>query len=148
MKAKEARKLAEKNAPIIAKKQKDFAAKKAAKAKAKKLAEGKKWRRDFAAVVKGDIIRAVERGKSSCTVIICDPPSPYGYRSLDAYKEYFEFKNDLNLIMRGLRKDGFEVGVTSRSYEVDDTAAYMNSGGECGSEEPYWTTDIVLEINW
>lgn len=30
---------------------------------------------------------------------------------------------------------------------VDDTAAYLNSGGECGCSEPYASTKVLLRVS-
>ena len=142
MKAAEARRIAEKQAPIVKREQRDFEARQAAEKKAKEHAKRKKWREEFEASVRQSIEYAVKYGKTETSVAIDN------YSSLDAYEELFEFKDDMKLVIQHLKRDGYTVVLTTHSYEVDDTAAYMNSGGECGSSEPYWTTDVVLKVSW
>ena len=54
----------------------------------------------------------------------------------------------LRTLLRELAADGYKTAVEGVSTEHDDSAAYLNSGGECGSEEPYWTQDTVLKVAW
>ncbi len=55
---------------------------------------------------------------------------------------------EIKAVMAKLRRDGYRVAIEDRLVEHDTSAAYMNSGGECGSETPWWTRDTVLVITW
>jgi hypothetical protein len=66
----------------------------------------------------------------------------------EGYLKYAPWGKYVKLVLAKLRRDGYKCVVTGESTEHDDSAAYMNSGGECGSETPYWTRDTVLTISW
>lgn len=59
-----------------------------------------------------------------------------------------KYKKEIKRIVEKLRRDGFTVVVEGRQIEHDESVAYLNSGGECGSETPYYTDDTVLEVSW
>ena len=50
--------------------------------------------------------------------------------------------------MRRLRRDGYKAEIEYTAREIDDTGAYLNSGGECGSDKPYWVDEIRLVVSW
>lgn len=74
----------------------------------------------------------------------------YGYRKAwgEGYLKYAAWGKYVKLALAKLRRDGFKCEVVSESVEHDESAAYMNSGGECGSEKPYWTQNTALKISW
>jgi hypothetical protein len=148
MKAADARKLAEKNAPIVAKQQREFKARQAAQKKAKERAERKVWRETFERDVRANIRYAVEDGETEILKPIYVGDSRTTYSSFKVYEQLFEYKSDMKLVIRHLKKDGYEAKLGTHSYKVDDRVAYINSGGECGSERVYWTTDVVLKVSW
>jgi len=71
----------------------------------------------------------------------------------EIYGEEAYFKNavsarEIKLVLRHLERDGFKVAVTGEVVRHDDSAAYLNSGGECGSDRPYNTRNTVLTVTW
>jgi hypothetical protein len=150
MKAAEARTQAKINAPIIAKRKLDFEAQEAARKKAIEHAKRKAWRVKFEEHVRHDIENAVKVGETEClSAIYSTFEYPWHtYSDFKQYETFFEYKEDVKLVQRKLKKDGYTTELERNSYEVDDRAAYLNSGGECGSEETYWTADIVLKVSW
>ena len=84
MKATEARKLAEENAPIVACAERAAKAKQAAEKKALEHTKRKKWREDFEAEVHANINYAVRNGKTECRIGI------QNYSSLKSYENLFE----------------------------------------------------------
>jgi len=51
-------------------------------------------------------------------------------------------------VRQELEKDGYKVKIIDEHTEHDTSSAYLNSGGECGSETPYYTHDTLFEISW
>ena len=66
----------------------------------------------------------------------------------EGYLKYAPWGKYVKLVIAKLRRDGYKCFVTGESTCHDDSAAYMNSGGECGSETPYYTRDTFLKITW
>lgn len=66
----------------------------------------------------------------------------------EGYLKYAPWGKYVKLVLAKLRRDGYTCVITGDSVEHDESAAYMNSGGECGSETPYWTRDTILTISW
>jgi hypothetical protein len=66
----------------------------------------------------------------------------------EGYLKYAPWGKYVKLVLAKLRRDGYKCVVTGENIEHDDSAAYLNSGGECGSETPYWTRDTILTITW
>jgi hypothetical protein len=66
----------------------------------------------------------------------------------EGYLKHAAWGKYVKLVLAKLRRDGFKCGVVGESTQHDDSAAYMNSGGECGSETPYYTRDTILKISW
>lgn len=64
------------------------------------------------------------------------------------YLQGEEYKETLNKIKKELEKNGFSVDIGNHGRMVDTTAAYMNSGGECGRSEPYWTKIFSIIVSW
>jgi hypothetical protein len=64
------------------------------------------------------------------------------------YLKYAPWGKYVKIVLAKLRRDGFKCEVTDRNTHHDDSAAYLNSGGECGSETPYTTRDTILTIKW
>lgn len=58
------------------------------------------------------------------------------------------YGKEVKLAIANLRHDGYKIALETRRVEHDESAAYMNSGGECGSETPYHTDDNILVIKW
>lgn len=66
----------------------------------------------------------------------------------EGYLKYAPWGKYVKLVLTHLRRDGFKCEVKGESTHHDDSAAYLNSGGECGSETPYYTQDTILTISW
>lgn len=64
------------------------------------------------------------------------------------YLKYAAWGKYVKQVLTRLRRDGYICVVEGVQTDHDDSAAYMNSGGECGSERSYWTRDTVLRISW
>lgn len=66
----------------------------------------------------------------------------------EGYLKHAPWGKYVKLVIAKLRRDGYNCVVTGENTHHDDSAAYLNSGGECGSETPYYTRDTVLTISW
>jgi hypothetical protein len=66
----------------------------------------------------------------------------------EGYLKYAAWGKYVKLVLTKLRRDGYKCTIEGENVEHDDSAAYMNSGGECGSETPYWTRNTILTIKW
>jgi len=66
----------------------------------------------------------------------------------EGYLKYAAWGKYVKLVLTRLRRDGYKCVVTGENVEHDDSAAYLNSGGECGSEDTYYTRDTILTIKW
>lgn len=64
------------------------------------------------------------------------------------YLKYAPWGKYVKTVLAKLRRDGYKCEVTDKNTHHDDSAAYLNSGGECGSETPYYTRDTILTISW
>jgi hypothetical protein len=64
------------------------------------------------------------------------------------YLKYAAWGKYVKLVLAKLRRDKFTCVVEGKSIEHDESSAYLNSGGECGSETPYCTRDTILTISW
>lgn len=76
------------------------------------------------------------------------PQYSYYHAWGEGYLKYAPWGKYVKLVLAKLRKDGYKCVVVGESVEHDDSSAYMNSGGECGSEKPYWTRNTILTISW
>jgi hypothetical protein len=66
----------------------------------------------------------------------------------EGYLKYAPWGKYVKIVLAKLRRDGYKCEVTGENTHHDDSAAYLNSGGECGSETPYYTRDTILTIKW
>lgn len=66
----------------------------------------------------------------------------------EGYLKYAPWGKYVKLVLTKLRRDGYKCTIEGENVEHDDSAAYLNSGGECGSEEIYYTSDTILTIKW
>ena len=64
------------------------------------------------------------------------------------YLKFAPWGKYVKIVLAKLKRDGYKCEISGESTEHDDSAAYMNSGGECGSETPYWTRNTILTIKW
>lgn len=77
-----------------------------------------------------------------------EPQSSYYHAWGEGYLKYAPWGKYVKLVLAKLRRDGYKCTIEGESVEHDESAAYMNSGGECGSETPYYTRDTTLTIKW
>ncbi len=66
----------------------------------------------------------------------------------EGYLKFAPWGKYVKVVLAKLKRDSYKCEISGESTEHDDSAAYMNSGGECGSETPYYTRDTVLKISW
>ena len=64
------------------------------------------------------------------------------------YLKYAPWGKYLKTALARIARDGYKWEIDDVSTTHDDSAAYLNSGGECGSETPYYTRDTELTISW
>lgn len=160
MKAYEARLASTINAAALAKKKEIENAKRRVNAKKHKHDASHTFLAIFAQGCRDSIKYAVEDGKKSTQIalsednkdIAASPASGYDYvYGENLYQDYLKnskFGKEVKIVMRKLVHEGYKVEVESKSIEHDESAAYMNSGGECGSETPWWTANTYLTISW
>jgi hypothetical protein len=74
--------------------------------------------------------------------------SDYCHAWGEGYLKYAAWGKYVKLVLTKLRRDGYKCTIEGEDVEHDDSAAYMNSGGECGSRTPYWTRNTILTIKW
>jgi undecaprenyl pyrophosphate synthase len=150
MRAAEARALAETNAERIAREKVEESAKR----KVQRAAAEEKKRKEYYAKTLEDIQWRIDaRIKDGITKIEDYRLSTENWtdRPLAGEQKFFknfEFAAELKKIITKLRRDGYKVTVKEGWVEHDDSAAYLNSGGECGSETPYNMYHTWLEISW
>jgi hypothetical protein len=60
----------------------------------------------------------------------------------------FEFDDVIKELIPALENKGYIVRYGATEIYHDTTVDYMNSGGECGSSTPYYTTSLTLDIKW
>ena len=64
------------------------------------------------------------------------------------YLKYAPWGKYLKTVLAKIARDGYKWEIDDKFTHHDDSAAYLNSGGECGSETPYSTHDTILTISW
>jgi hypothetical protein len=77
-----------------------------------------------------------------------EPERSYYHAWGEGYLKYAAWGKYVKLVLTKLRRDGYKCTVEGENVQHDDSAAYLNSGGECGSEETYYTRDTILTIKW
>lgn len=66
----------------------------------------------------------------------------------EGYLKHAPWGKYVKVVLAKLSKDGYKWKIEGESVCHDDSAAYLNSGGECGSETPYYTRNTTLTISW
>ena len=149
MKAQEARVLAEKNAEAI--RLKEEKEKKAAAA-ARKKADIKRhanWREKKIEELRKYIGYRVGYGSHELTEKLHSASwHDHKLYGKDKFLQNHDYGDEWKSIIEELEKDGYKVEITGEPVGHDDSVACMNSGGECGSEEPYTTYDTILKVTW
>jgi hypothetical protein len=77
-----------------------------------------------------------------------EPERSYRHAWGEGYLKYAAWGKYVKLVLTKLRRDGYKCTIEGENVQHDDSAAYLNSGGECGSETPYYTSDTILTIKW
>jgi hypothetical protein len=77
-----------------------------------------------------------------------EPERSYRHAWGEGYLKYAAWGKYVKLVLTKLRRDGYKCTIEGENTMHDDSAAYLNSGGECGSETPYYTSDTILTITW
>ena len=150
MRASEARALAETNAERIARKE----AEESAKRKIQRATAWERRRKEYYAKtlenIKWHIDAYIKDGETKIEDyrLSTENDSDGLLAGEQKFFKNFEFAVELKKIIAKLRRDGYKVTVKAGSVQHDDSAAYLNSGGECGSETPYYMYHTWLEISW
>jgi hypothetical protein len=157
VKAQEARLLSKANEVVLQHQKEQQARKDAIKERQAHKARHEKWHREFHDEVRNGIKYAVASGHHSAAFQLYSVPSLTTRKDIpcppviygeDAFFKYAEFAAEVKKVMEALRKDGYSVRITAEPVEHDESVAYMNSGGECGSETPYWTYVTMMRVEW
>ncbi len=106
--------------------------------------ENREYKKEITAIVIGDINQAVKNGESSVNVILQEN------WNFKFETKCFKFDSIIKELVEKLKskKHGYDVYYGPNKVYHDTTNAYMNSGGECGSSEPYYTDVLSLYIKW
>ena len=105
------------------------------------------WRSEMISNMKKAIAYSVKYGhfKTEQTLhTSSDPKHPLYINFLGASENGSALRECMNL----WESEHFRVSVVGRCVSHDESSAYLNSGGECGSMTPYYTYDTVLVIEW
>ena len=145
MNAKEAAKLAEQNAAKLAA-EAARRRQKGAKAVLKKINDKhQKWFDEHMARIKNRISQYVEYGERKLEYTI-DSNIHYNFVS-EAYKN-FEFMNEAKKIVITLQLEDYKASIDVIEKSEDGSAAYMNSGGECGFEGVRYYKNLEIIVKW
>lgn len=153
MNAKEARAKSEERALIVQrKKAKETTARRMREAVAK-VEKHKKFYKQFLVELEREIGYAVEDGRKSIKRKLASTNylGPDMSKSLYGKENYFknyEFGAEVKRALGKLRREGYTADIDGEWVEHDDSGAYLNSGGEMGSQKPYHTYDTVLRVKW
>ncbi len=60
----------------------------------------------------------------------------------------FKFDDVIKELMLDLKSNGYDVYYGPNEVYHDTSDAYMNSGGECGSSTPRYSTTLELIVSW
>src|SRR5271157_156369 len=77
-----------------------------------------------------------------------EPQTSWYHAWGEGYLKYAPWGKYVKIVLAKLKRDGFKCEILGESTRHDDSGAYLNSGGECGSETPYHTQDTILTIKW
>jgi len=143
MTAKEALMLSEKNAQDIAEQKRKDAEIAAALAERELKLRRQKWQQHLESDLRRSIEWAVQNGRRKVEHTL-DSRQTHDHSS----PEYSDYASELNAVMENLQNDGYAANIQVKTVVHDESGAYMNSGGECGSETPWYTNDTTLVIQW
>jgi excinuclease UvrABC ATPase subunit len=88
------------------------------------------------------INNAVERGETHAHIVL----NEYWSRRLTTH--HFKFDDVIKDLILDLKSNGYDVYYGPNEVCHDTSDAYMNSGGECGSSTPRYSTTLDLVVDW
>ena len=149
MTADEARKISDRSVQERTVREEKHAAAKAEAAAKNRVAQHQKWRKGKMTELRSIIKYYTEYGWTEVKQTLhSGSDSQHKLYGKDNILKNFEYAAELQSIIAELEKDRYVVELVGESVEHDESAAYLNSGGECGSTTPYWTYDTVLRVRW
>lgn len=153
MNAKEAAKLAELNAAKLAKERAIREQKEAEAVRKKERDKHQKWFDETLKEIKTRIKYYVKNGERKLEHTI-DPEIHYNFvdeaDKLCSYgdRKNFEFMAEAKKIVIALQLENYKASIDIIEKSEDGSAAYMNSGGECGFEGVRWYKNLVIIVKW
>lgn len=114
----------------------------------KRSAEHKKWYEETKADVRTRIEWAVKSGHKSLMYNLLDLGYKDPLNNAMTFLDKFEYAVELRKIVKELNDLEYHTEIRHVTEHHDDSAAYMNSGGECGSLTPYSTEHMALVVSW
>jgi hypothetical protein len=148
MTAKEAKTLSNKNATRLEALKAGEHKRRSEAARKGRIEGHKRWKKDFFKTIEYSIHLAVEAGETQYEKTMDSRGHVSELYGRENFLKNFEYAKELKSIMKSLVSGGYAVSLDGRPVKHDDSGAYLNSGGECGSEEPYWTYDTILTVKW
>lgn len=88
------------------------------------------------------ITQAIKNGELKTEVIL------QKYWNFRLENNCFKFDNVIKELVKELKSQNYDVYYGPNKVYHDTTVQYMNSGGECGSSDPYYTDVLSLCIKW
>ena len=145
MKAADAARASERSARLLEKKAEADRRAKELRRKRDLRAANKKFLECLRKEIRENIDYATKDGRKSAQYTLTSKRDLWGE---DAYMKASGHGAQVRKVLAELRADGYTAEVAGVSTKHDESAAYMNSSGEMGSEEPYWTYDTALRVTW
>lgn len=97
--------------------------------------------------IQNSIKSATNSGKNKTTYFLATPDKAFESDE-EYFLSHFKYKKEVKRVMTYFKNKGFTVMINSIAAKHDSSVAYLNSGGECGSMEPYWNNDTEMRISW
>lgn len=148
MKAAEARELSEKNAETLRVKMESEQRETARKRKEEEEQKHAKFYADLLKYIRERIGYAVAMGYKSVDRTLDSSQWPKEGSVYSDFFGKFPYAAEVKRVIVRLEKDGYTARVVGECVTHDDSAAYLNSGGECGSETPWNSYDSILRVSW
>ncbi len=148
MTAKESNAISQKNAHALQLKMERQAKAQTIADKKANITRHKEWRERFVKELRQYIESATTYGRNEATKTMHSSTSSDLFYGEDSFLTNFEYASEFKSVITELEKDGYTITLIGRCVEHDESVAYMNSGGECGSETSYWTYDTILTVSW
>jgi hypothetical protein len=113
-----------------------------------KLLRHQNYERKLYFDLKQRIKTAADYGKQSITHDLQENCGSLVSARPEEFLKRFEFRDELLKVINKLKKEGYQAEIQGKVTSHDESVAYMNSGGECGRNDIYYTHDVVLEVQW